>query len=369
MSDPRRSRAYRAWALIGPKQGDNAQVRALAAALAERGVVVDERVLAYRSGELLVHALPVPVLAGARSGTRAALAPPWPDLVIGAGRRSEPVARWIRRASAGRARLVHLGRPWARPTAFDLVVASSQYDVPPSRGVMTCVLPLTGPVPALPVGPPADGWGFARLPRPWTGVLVGGNSGYLRFDRDRAVDLARSLNAACAPGGSLLVTGSPRTPPPFLAMLEAALVVPHHVHAWSPQAANPYHTILRAADVVVVTSDSVSMAVEAVAAGRPVYLYDVTPRGRGWWRHAGEYRWRALSHRLVQAWAPRRFRRDVRRIHEALVAAGALRWLDGPAVPFVPAPIDPARDLVRVRDRVLALLDSADPGPGAPGSG
>ena len=52
-------------------------------------------------------------------------------------------------------------------------------------------------------------------------------------------------------------------------MLEAALVVPHHVHAWSPQAANPYHTILRAADVLVATFAAAgqSLFVASLAAG------------------------------------------------------------------------------------------------------
>ena len=37
-----------------------------------------------------------------------ALSPPWPDLVIAASRRSVPIARWIRKQSGDRTRLVHL---------------------------------------------------------------------------------------------------------------------------------------------------------------------------------------------------------------------------------------------------------------------
>ena len=46
-----------------------------------------------------------------RSAGSAPLAPPWPDVLIASGRRSAPVARWIRRQSGGRTRLVQLGRP------------------------------------------------------------------------------------------------------------------------------------------------------------------------------------------------------------------------------------------------------------------
>jgi hypothetical protein len=353
----------RIWALIGPKHGDNAQVRTLAAALARAtGARVEERRLRYRSAELLVHLWPAPTLAGVPRWDRAGLRAPWPDLVIGAGRRSEPVAQWIRRASGGRTRLVHLGRPWAPPSSFDLVVTSSQYGVRAAANVLECRLPLTEPpapdapaaattlVPELPA---------AGLPRPWTGVLLGGDSGYLLFDADRAADLAQRLaNSREATGGSLLVTGSPRTPAAFLDGLAAGLQGPLLLHRWAPDAPNPYRAILAGADVLIVTSDSVSMVVEALASGKPVYIHDVRPRGRGWWRHAGEYRWRALSHRFVQAYAPARFRRDIRRIHESLIAAGAARWLDGPARPYVPTAIDPAADLAAAVARARGLLDT-----------
>jgi hypothetical protein len=93
-----------------------------------------------------------------------------------------------------------------------------------------------------------------------------------------------------------------------------------------------------------------------------VYLHDVRPRGHDWWRHRAEYRWRAISHRLVQALAPRRFRRDIRRIHARLVADGAARWFDGPARPFTPVPVDPAGDLAAATARAQALLEGVGAG-------
>jgi mitochondrial fission protein ELM1 len=321
------------------------------------GARIEERAFRYHGAELLVHLWPGPSLAGVAAGGRPALAPPWPDLVIGAGRRSEPVARWIRRASGGRTRLVHLGRPWSSPSLFDLVVASSQYAVPAASNVLEFALPLAEPAPA-PAGTGHEAL-FAHLPRPWTGVLLGGDSGFLLFDAERAGRLAAQLHASRAiTGGSLIVTGSPRTPPPFLDALAAALGQPCFLHRWSAGAPNPYPAILATADALVVTSDSVSMVVEALATGKPVYLHDVRPRGHGWWRHPGEYRWRALSHRLVQAVAPRRFRRDVRRVHERLVADGAVRWLEGGAVPFLPTPVDVTTNLETVVRRIGQLLAS-----------
>jgi mitochondrial fission protein ELM1 len=367
-SIPSATAAPLVWALIGPKHGDNAQVRTLALALARvLGARVEERHLSYRGAELLVHLWPRPTLAGVLPRARSELTAPWPDLVIGAGRRSEPVARWIRRQSGARTRLVHLGRPWTTPAAFDLVVTNSQYRVPDAVNVLELPLPLTEPSAArvAPVGagaaiaPDAGArWPFAELPRPWTGVLLGGDSGFLLFDAGRALELARRLgDSRSATGGSLLVTGSPRTPAAYLDALQGALEAPCFLHRWTPDAPNPYRTILASADVLIVTSDSVSMVVEALATGKPTYIHDLRPRGKGWWRHPREFRWRALSHRLVQAFAPARFRRDIRRIHERLVATGAARWLEGPARPFVPVPIDPDRDLAAVVERVREILE------------
>ena len=65
-----------------------------------------------------------------------ALTGPWPDLVLLAHQSNENVARWIRRQSGGRTRLVLLGRPWAPAEAFDLVVTTPQYDLPEAANVL-----------------------------------------------------------------------------------------------------------------------------------------------------------------------------------------------------------------------------------------
>src|SRR3546814_607447 len=89
-----RCKPPRAWVLIGNKAGDNAQCLALAEAL---GLPFTVKRLRYRPpyrlwnlilGESLIS------LDGRRSDP---LSAPWPDLIIAAGRRSVPVARWLRR--------------------------------------------------------------------------------------------------------------------------------------------------------------------------------------------------------------------------------------------------------------------------------
>ncbi|MEQ8860260.1 MAG: ELM1/GtrOC1 family putative glycosyltransferase [Pseudomonadales bacterium] len=354
------------WLLIGPKAGDNTQMRSLGGALAAAGAWrVEEKRLCFHSGELLLHLASRPTLAGLRPPCRPQLVAPWPDLLITAGRRNELVARWIRERSGGRTRLVHLGRPWSRPERFDLVVSTRQYALPAGDRVLVNALPLQPGQPAADPGA-IDTWRrrFEPLPRPWIAVLVGGDSGPFVFTRALADDMAARLNRfAGAHRGSLLISTSPRTPPGFKRRLQQRLEVPRHVHVWSAQAReNPYAALLALADRVVVSAESMSMLTEALATGRPVYLAPVTAPGRlPWWLRPASYRWKPLTHRLAMAVAPARFTRDIGRIHAALASAGRVAWLGAGD----PSATDVTEDPLAVTvARVRALLEA--PAGGAP---
>ena len=103
----------RIWVLADPRAGTAAQALGIAERLGEPFRRVD---LAW--GQLARLPLPLPSLAGLTPEARAAFAPPWPALVISAGRRSAPVALWLQQKGA---RLVQCMRPgsgaacWAEP--------------------------------------------------------------------------------------------------------------------------------------------------------------------------------------------------------------------------------------------------------------
>ena len=116
------------WCLEGQKAGDNGQLRAITDALSElRAFELRTVTLDFEPQELLVTLLLGVSTRGLTPAARARVVRPWPDLVLTAGRRNEPVARWIQRESMGRTRLVHCGRPWAHPLRYDLVVSTPQY--------------------------------------------------------------------------------------------------------------------------------------------------------------------------------------------------------------------------------------------------
>lgn len=256
--------------LLGHRRGDNNQLLALAEAI---GLPFETRNLTYRRlWAVFLRLFPAaPWLLAADS--RRMLSPPWPDLVIGIGRRSVAVARWIKRQSGGRTRLVRLGDPRADPSLFDLVITTSQYPVPPAPNVLALPIALARDTRAAPTSDEAE-W-LAQLPRPHLLFSLGGPTRYWEFPEEVVAAAAvASAERAAALGGSLIVAPSPRTPASTLEAI--SLVLEGRANCRMSSAGTVRFPILmRDADEHVVTADSVSMISEAVSTGKPVALVPV----------------------------------------------------------------------------------------------
>ena len=344
------------WLLLGSKAGDNTQVRALAA---ELGWPVEEKRLSARSWELLTHLLPGATLAGIDRSASSPLGAPWPDLVISAGRRNEPVARWIRARSGGHSQLVHIGRPWAHPGHYGLVVTTPQYFLSRQANIQLNRLPLY----RLPREQLRDAVASLQphlkaLPRPFTVLLVGGDSGPYVFTPAKARNLGQRVQQLVAgKGGSLLISNSARTPPAAWRALLAQITAPCFIHdCRDTSAANPYRGFLGVGERFIVTGESVSMLAEAGAMGKPLHIFDMDDHPGPWWRYRHNYRYRPLSHRLAMVLAPRRMRRDVSRIVDALLEARLALWLGQDESALLAAAKRSKAELVETDGRVRELL-------------
>jgi mitochondrial fission protein ELM1 len=353
--------APRVWVLMGRKAGDNAQLSALADGL---GWPYEVKRFVHRRSELVTNLLFDATLLGRIAARSSTLGPPWPDLVISAGRRSEPIARWIRRHADRPVKLVHVGRPWRDVRAFDLVVMTPQYRIEAHEGVLRNPLPMHG-VTGTRLAAAADEWRsrLAHLPRPWITLLVGGSSELFTLDAKTAARLAREASAlARAAGGALLVTTSARTPAGAADALFAGIDVPAERFRWSPDAPeNPYLGYLALADAFVVTGDSISMLAEACAVGKPVHIF---APGRDSRRGSADFA--AAVRRRFQLFGVARLRRDLRRIHDELVRLGGATFLGEGFAGGVPPPGDHVpKTAARVRQ---LFIDPAPSGPvGGPG--
>jgi hypothetical protein len=363
----------RIWVLVGPRAGDRSQLLALADSL---GWPYEVKELAYNG----LHNLPnwlmgasLTSLDRARSG---ALSAPWPDLVIDGGKRSVPIARWIRAQGGAPARWVHVGRPWAPMASFDLVVAAPQYRLPPRPNVVSLAAPLHRITPER-LADAAAAWKerLQHLPRPWHALLVGGHSPPYLLDAAAARRLGEVASAAARQsGGSLLVTTSARTSAEAAAALFEAVSGNCYRHRWQAGAAdNPYLAYLALADSFIVTGDSASMLAEACATGKPVAMFEVPRRPTVVGRllaaverlatgHGGRKNYRGMPKQ--QDWLARSFDRlverglfmplrDLRECHRELLARGLVHRL-GEATSAERR--EPIEDRQRVAARVRQLM-------------
>jgi uncharacterized protein len=344
------------WLLASPHTGDNTQLKALAENL---GWPFEVKTMSYRSGQTLARLSFGATLSGLTQLARAQVLAPYPDLVISAGRPTEAVALWIKKYGNPNVKLVTVGTPWAKLSAFDLIITTPQYGLPVADNVLHNQLPMHK-IDADKLSTAAKLWGpkLVHLPKPWTAVLVGGSSGPYGFDASAARRLALEATAL---GGSLLVTTSARTPLDVSMALQQNIQSPIYFHSWSKTVVeNPFLGFLSLADQFIVSADSISMLSEASATGKPVLLFD-TESGRHAMRDGGKkVAWigkniSTTAFRIAMRLGPPNWSRDLRVVHNQLIAAGRANWL-GETIPPTNQNFE-AQDLMRATTRVRALFD------------
>jgi len=322
--------APRVWLLLDDRPGHNTQVVGLAEAL---GWPYEAKQLRFTALNRLSNRLLGASLLSLDAGQSDRLAPPWPDLVIAMGRRCAPIARWVKRQSGGRSKLVQLGRKGANVAAdFDLAVTCLHFQLPPHPRRIDLLLPPTQVTPPR-LREAAEHWAglFGATARPRVALLVGGTTAHHRLDAETAARMAAEVQAfAAALGGSLTCVTSRRSG----AAVEAALqqAAPRaEFHFWRRERQeNPYLGYLALADILVVTGESESMLAEAADAAKPLYIYPIPAKPAGLrvrcagWVLAAARRGNAACEELIQSGivVPPR---DLGLMHGGMVEAGVAR--------------------------------------------
>jgi len=264
------------WVLADPRAGTAAQ----ALGIAER-LGVPFRTVPLEWGGLARLPWPWPSLSGLTESARNGIGPPWPGLVISAGRRSAPVSRWLRGHGA---RTVHAMRPGFGVPGFDLLVIGRHDSPAPARNILPILGATHRMAPERLAAARAEWAELGALPGPRVALLLGGAVRGEGLDPALAADLARG---AASFGGSVMATTSRRSGAAATEAVRSALSgVPHRLHGWSEGGRNPYPGFLAWADAVVVSGDSVSMISEALGTAAPVFIAETTeaPRHRRLWR-------------------------------------------------------------------------------------
>lgn len=201
------------------------------------------------------------------------LMPPWPEAIISSGRRAAILALEIKRLSGGKVKLIHLTDPRACRAQFDLIIAMAHDGVEGENIVSTryALHKVTQEV----LAQQRVLWQpqFAHLPRPWTGVLLGGSTHRYRLTERALAEIIHTLEMLHASQeGSLLITPSRRTGERNIKALAAHFAGKDRIFFHDLQGDNPYMGILACADRLVVSDDSVNMLSEAAYTEKPLYL-------------------------------------------------------------------------------------------------
>ena len=142
------------WVLADGRAGNRSQCLGVADQL---GLAYQVKELNYGPLAALPNGLLGASLAGLTAESRAGLSPPWPDLVIAAGRRTAPVARKIGRLGGDGCFLAQIMHPGAGAGDFGLI-AQPRHD----RGAPTRT-GATGPLTKGPFRPLPDRASLAVL--------------------------------------------------------------------------------------------------------------------------------------------------------------------------------------------------------------
>ncbi len=206
------------------------------------------------------------------------LTPPWPRLLVAAGQKTAALSAAIRKASGGKTFTVQVESPGMSPRNFGLVVPP-RHDRLSGRTVFSTPCAMHRVTPARLKQAAED---FApqlkHLPRPLVAVLVGGSNRAYQFTNAVADTLCDGLEKMAAAGCGFVVTMSRRTGPEAEKRIRARMKkLPALV--WDGSGDNPYYGYLALADHIVVTCDSVLMASEAVATGKPVHVLQLEGEG------------------------------------------------------------------------------------------
>ncbi|MDA0998387.1 MAG: ELM1/GtrOC1 family putative glycosyltransferase, partial [Proteobacteria bacterium] len=186
------------WALADGKAGNRSQAFGVADALGQpyREICIDDGPLGILPNILLGASL-----TGIDASSRNMLTPPWPDLVIAAGRRTAPVARWIKHRAGGKTKLCQIMDPGAGRSDFDLI-AWPAHDRPANAANVMAIKAAPHRITPARLAAARVEWAGAvdELPMPRIAVLVGGSTRRRRFTDAMARELGEMTNAAADAG-------------------------------------------------------------------------------------------------------------------------------------------------------------------------
>lgn len=271
------------WILLDDRNGSVSQAKGVENELDREKFEVVEKQISYNIFAGLPNFLRGKTLLGLDHKSRLLFGGRMPDIVLSSSRRTVPVARYIKKISGGKTKLVQLMHPGlAGMKEFSLIFVP-EHDRGKKGGdnveyIIGCAHKVTKE--SLAVAHEKWQEELVELARPLTAVIVGGAIKNRKFSPENAAQLGKMLKKFHDQvGGTLLLTTSRRTGESAQeSLLREINDIPAYKYLWGDEAENPYMGFLSESESIIVTGDSVSMCSEAVGTGKPVYIFE----GEGW---------------------------------------------------------------------------------------
>ena len=231
-------------------------------------------------------------LLGINKSKSSKIEAPWPDIIISAGRKTAPIACYIKKVSGGKTKIIHLMWPSFAINYIDLIVIpehdkekyfhkkNQQQNIITTTGAVNRINPER-------LEKEKIKWAdkFSHLTPPYTAVLIGGNTKKGTFTKKHASDFIKEIKGFMKDKqGSLLITNSRRTPEDATKIIKDELKKEgynYHFHGFDSKDENPYFGYLALSDNVIVSGDSISMCSESCSSGKNTHIYspvDITPK-------------------------------------------------------------------------------------------
>lgn len=262
--------------------GSIGQAKGILPALQD-SLLIEEKKIVYTKWARLPNFLRGRTLLGFDTKKSAALDTPYPDLVLSISRRTLPIARYIRKKSGNKTKIIQLmysGKTGLKDIELMILPEHDRKRNSPANFfyITGCAHRIT---PAAMTEAFAQ-WNrvFAELPKPWTAVIVGGSIQGKPFTLENAQALALAIkNFKQQNGGSILITTSRRTGEAAQKLIMDELKdIPAYTYLWGEKKENPFMGFLACADNIIVSGDTVSMCSESCGSGKPVLVF----RGEKW---------------------------------------------------------------------------------------
>jgi mitochondrial fission protein ELM1 len=253
---------------------------------------------------------------------------PYPDIVLSAGRRTAPIAKYLKKKNPITS-IVQIMSPEASLKDFDLIVLP-EHDNCEARDNIITTIGAPNKITLNIINEAAKQWEaeFSYLEKPYIALLIGGASKKGSLTEEHMLSLAKYASAiAYMNNASLLITTSRRTDPKLIAILTKRLTVPYYLYSGQvPQ--NPFLAYLGLSDSIIVTGDSMSMCSESCSTGKPVYIF--SPEGLASKKH--------------------------RKLHQSLYKLNLAAPLEFPLIEKLWNPI-PLNEAAKVADKIKKLLN------------